>query len=393
MRARRLTGALVAGLLVLAGCSTGGSGGASLSMAQVARAVSADRMLHWVGSWRWSDRTVAVDLDTLGSGDGLGTVTVAGHRARLLFGQGRMLVRADAGFWRASGASKADAARMARGWSDAGDPELVDDPPPFEGLQLAMLTPGGLGTRLGNPAACARRRADRAAAGRTSVRTGAARPAGVPASALRFVGPAGCERGVYWVSATGTHQLLAYRGPDQPAADWSADLITAGPVTGTTLTVRVGSLAQARAEYRAVAAVADTVPATIEAGSGARDEITVSADPASDSQAGPCFHDGCARLDFVVTADDTSEAVTASVAVTVRLTADKRTVGECRLPTHVLQPSAHHTWPCPMTDARLRGLGSYRNLSWAATYAGSLTEPSHAAALARADRAAATRLG
>jgi hypothetical protein len=152
-----------------------------------------------------------------------------------------------------------------------------------------MLTPAGLGRRLGDPAACASHRAERPASGRTSTGTGTtARPAGVPANALRFVGPAGCERGVYWVSATGTHQLLA---------------------------------------------------------------------------------------------------------VTVRLTADERTVGECRLPTHVLRPSGHHTWRCPMTDAGLRRLGSYRNLSWAASYAGSLTEPSHAAALARADRAAATRLG
>lgn len=394
MRVRRVTGALVAGLLLLAGCSAGGSGGASVSMAQVGRAVSADRMLHWTGSWRWTDRTVTVDLDTLGSGDGLGTVTVAGHRGRLLFGQGRMFVRAAAGFWRASGENKADAARMGRGWADAGDLDLVDDPPPFDGLDLAMLTPGGLGKRLGGPARCANRHAQRAATGRTAARASGARPAGVPAGALRLDAPGGCEKGVYWVSATGTHQLLAYRGPDQPAADWSADLVNAGEVTGTRLTVRVGSTAQARTEYLNLAAAAATVPDAVEAGPGAEDEVSTDVEPADVDKIGACMYAGCPHLDLVVTVDNTSDVVTASIVVTARVLADKRTVGVCRLPKHVLAPSARHSWPCPVTDSRMATMGSAREGNFAASCAfHSLTEVSHASDLAGGFRTAARRLG
>ncbi|WP_203960120.1 hypothetical protein [Actinocatenispora thailandica] len=140
--------------------------------------------------------------------------------------------------------------------------------------------------------------------------------------------------------------------------------------------------------------MAATVPATIAAGPAAADEVTVSADPTNGAQVGQCRYDGCTRLDLAVTADNASDAVTASSTVTVRVTAGEWTVGRCRLPAHVLAPSAHRTWPCPVADPRMAPIGSARAGNWAASYSlGSLTETSHAAALASADRAAARRLG
>ena len=357
----------VAAMVVAAGCTA--SAPAPVTMAEVGRTVSTTPALTWHGGWRWHGRTVTVRL-RVSRTVGAGTVTVDGARGRVVFGGGRVFVRAPAAYWTGTGADRASARRYANRWTDAGDPQQAEprsESVPVAGQDLARFAPDSLGAalRARSGGECLRDWSDphTPAPTWTPVPSGTAPPPGVPHDALRYTTPAGthCAAGTYWVERAAPHRLVGYTGTAQPVDD-RADQRS---VTDTTLVVRPGSAADAQHVDAAAAAVVRGLPGTVPV---VRTAGSWQVDTGSPDDA-VCADPGCSRLDLTVHSRNTGTVLTVWMTVTITVYGDDRFAGRCHFPLSGLAPGQSAENRCTVTDPRLaRITAAAGNPIWTSRY-------------------------
>ncbi|GAA3514385.1 hypothetical protein [Actinocatenispora rupis] len=385
MRYRLGIVALVAAVSATAGCAQHASAGPP-TMDQVGHTLAGDPVLHWTGSWHWEKATMTADLRTMGSGDGVGTVTVDGVTGRVLLHGGHLFVHASRDFWRKTGESSTDAAGLGTHWVDLGDPKHSATSLLFQGIWLDQLAPRRLGDALrgtdGDAPSCVAPGQYYTGDHTWKPARAATQPRGVPAGSLRYTTPpwASCAPGTYWVARQAPHQLLAYVGVAQPVGTNADDHDKDTTVTSD-LAVRAGTAAQGRSAYAELARDLRALPVTVQVPSSADVDLSSYA-----VLPGLCVGADCAHLDVSVTGYNNSDRLTVRMAVGVSVAGDGKPGGECTATLGPLKPRTHARTTCSVTDPRVARISAGKSsVAWSESdnaYLLSATEPVDPAALA-----------
>ncbi|WP_285635689.1 hypothetical protein [Actinoallomurus iriomotensis] len=342
-RVRAAVALATAGVVGITGCSGGRKKAPQrpLTMVDVGTAVTAVPLLHWTGSWKAYGQSLTLDLRAMGDGDAIGTVTDKGDSAQVIVVDGsRVFLKAGKAYWRHGDTKAADVARYAGRWVDEGSGVW--------GAALGDLSPRKLGSALKvSPVSD-----PWTPAPPTQTTTPLPTPSDVPSGAARFIpdDSQSLPAGTFWASASSPHTLVAYTGVGLPGEKEDYD----PPVKQSTLSVRAGSVQDARAAYAELAAQARTLPKTMVIESGFSTDFNVdNVDLPSHCRSGNCH--------IKVTGHNQSDehrSVQASVDVTVYGSrsmsgGSEKAVGDCVAKLPLAAPGKTVHGSCNVTDPRV----------------------------------------